>query len=59
MTGEKAVSVGEPLNPCPKCGEHINDDILRTSPECPHGWGPAEPGDLAEIFLEAWSNGDA
>ena len=48
--------VGEPLNPCPSCGEHINADILRTSPDCPHGWEPATPADLAEAYLEVWSN---
>lgn len=47
--------VGERLNPCPDCGEHINDDILRRTPECPHGWEPVTgPADLAELHAEAW-----
>lgn len=44
----------EPLNPCPSCGEHVNVDILATSPECPHGWEDARLGDLAELYGEAW-----
>jgi hypothetical protein len=48
----------EPLNPCPSCGEHINDDIIRSSPECPHGWGPVEAGDLADPHLQAWSTSE-
>jgi hypothetical protein len=50
-----ASSEGEPLNPCPTCGEHVNAHIAATSPDCPHGWGPPDgPADLVELHAEAW-----
>jgi len=48
--------VGERVNPCPDCGEHVNAKILSTSPACPHGWGPVTgPADLADLYTGAWT----
>lgn len=49
----------EPLNPCPRCGEHTNPHILADVPDCPHGWEAADVADLADVYADAWTQGES
>lgn len=42
------------LTPCERCGEHVDVSILRTSPDCPHGWelAPATLADAKALAAE-------